>query len=672
MISSTLQLRAASPLLMGSALLLWGWQCSLLPYALVMALLVETTQLISWRWSISDKEFNTLSDFSGVMFFIAVLYIFSDEGAQGIFVILKILPFILFPLLIVQKYSAHGSMKSSALFVSLRKLDPALSPEANTRIDVSLPYFVCCIVSASAGNQRTIWFFVLVCFLISCVLWNIRPKRYATPVWILMIALTFSIAYAGQFGLRQLQASIEATFLGVFDQFMWRYRDPNRATTTIGSLGRLKLSDRIVLRLRTDSKLQLPFLLREASYNTFSHGIWSSKDSDFVVIDQNLDNSWTLADAKNSDASVTLSTYMVREKGVIPLPHGSTKLENVAAIEIEKNPKGTVLMDIREGWIQYQAQFQNDNLHELSPDENDLHVNKYYQEDFVRLAKELELSTMTSSQAVYTVQQFFQNNFKYSLNQQQRYPKGKYLSNFLFNNRQGHCEYFATATVLLLRSAGIPARYAVGYSVDEYSSLEGQYVARARHAHSWALVYIDNEWQVLDTTPSVWAPYEDENTSAIEPLMDLWAWVSYTWSRWQSEDAAEEEENTGFLLWLLIPLISILAWRMYFKERIQNNKSTPNLENHSEVAGTDSCFYLLIEQIEQFGLRRNTGETLFVWFKRIENKIQVRQLHSALQLHYQYRFDPEGLNSDDTLELKRLVTGLLAARNEWIIIDDTN
>jgi protein-glutamine gamma-glutamyltransferase len=664
--ASALQLRAAPPLLVGSGLLMWGWQCALLPYALVMALLVETAQLISWRWAITDKEFNTLSDFSGVVFFIAVIYIFSDEGAQGIFVILSVLPFILFPLLVTQKYSEQGSMKLSALLVSLRKLDPVLSPEARTSTDVSLPYFIICLLSASAGNQRTIWFFVLVSVLIVVVLWSVRPRRYSIVLWLTMLSMSFCMAYASQIGLRQLQASIEASFLGIFDQFMWRYRDPNRVTTAIGSLGRLKLSDRIVLRLKTKEKLATPLLLREASYNTFGHGIWSNQNSDFTVIDQNLDSSWTLIDGVNSEDDITLSTYMIKEKGVIPLPHGSSKIKNVAAIEIEKNPHGTVLMDIREGWIHYNVEYAGEIRKELPPNDKDLFILDYYRKDFDRLVDELQLSSMTTAQAVNRVSRFFQDNFTYSLNQKQRYPKGKYLSKFLYENRQGHCEYFATATALLLRSAGIPSRYAVGYSIDEYSTLERQYIARARHAHSWTLVYVNDQWQVLDTTPSVWAPYEDENASAIEPLMDLWAWLSYTWSRWQSEDLTEEEQNSDVLLWLLIPLIGVLAWRMYFKERIQRNKQGLAVESKTYYPGSDSSFYQLTELIEMSGLPRHRGETLLTWLRRIENKIQSRQIRTALQLHYQYRFDPGGFTSSDKTKLQKLVATLLVCKQEWL------
>ena len=631
-----------------------------------MAILIEAIHLISWRWAITDKEFNTLSDFSGVVFFIVVVYIFSDEGARGIFVILTVLPFILFPLLVVQKYSDQGVMKLSALIVSLRKLNSDISIDANRSVDISLPFLIACLVSASAGNQRSIAFFIAVAGLLSVVLWSFRPLRHSFGLWIIAISLALSTAYAGQIGIRRLQASVEASFLGIFDQFVWRYRDPNRATTAIGSLGRLKLSDRIVLRVKTKEKLSRPLLLREASYSNFGHGVWSSQNSDFAVIDQNADSSWTLTNNVQSVEEYGVSTFMVRERGVIPLPHGSTKIKNVTAIEIAKNPLGTVLMDIREGWVQYDVEQGERIYDDQAPNENDLFVLNYYQKDFARLAEQLNLSSMDAEQAVSTVSRFFAKNFTYSLNQKNRYPKGKYLAKFLFENRQGHCEYFATATALLLRSVGIPTRYVVGYSIDEYSALEGQYIARARHAHSWTLVHVNGNWEVLDTTPAIWAPYEEDNASLFEPLMDLWAWVSYTWALWQSEDATEEEENTNYLLWLLLPLIAVLSWRIYFKERVQQKRRQTALALTKIYPGEDSNFYKLTEIIESSFLPRHTGETLSAWLGRASDKIDARRVIDALQLHYKYRFDPDGISLSEQKKLNDLVTALLTRKSEWL------
>ena len=71
-------------------------------------------------------------------------------------------------------------------------------------------------------------------------------------------------------------------------------------------------------------------------------------------------------------------------------------------------------------------------------------------------------------------------------------------------SRAGHCEYFATATVLLLREAGIPARYATGFSVQDFSRMENRSVVRERHAHAWVLAFVNGAWRDLDTTPSNW------------------------------------------------------------------------------------------------------------------------------------------------------------------------
>ena len=72
------------------------------------------------------------------------------------------------------------------------------------------------------------------------------------------------------------------------------------------------------------------------------------------------------------------------------------------------------------------------------------------------------------------------------------------------NARAGHCEYFAASTTLLLRAAGIPARYATGFAVMEYSPLEAAFVVRARHAHAWSRAWNGERWVDLDTTPPSW------------------------------------------------------------------------------------------------------------------------------------------------------------------------
>ncbi|MEX2353948.1 MAG: transglutaminase-like domain-containing protein [Gammaproteobacteria bacterium] len=657
-------LKPAPPFTLGAALLLWGWQTGFLIFAVPMAVLIESSHWVSWRWLISNREFNIISDVSGVIFFIVVVYIFSTEGAKGIFVILSIMPFILFLLLALQRYSEQGRIRMSTLFVSLRRLDPNTSPEAASEIDLSLPYILLCIVSASAGNQRGIWFFILTFVLVSLILWACRPGRYPLKIWFGMLGLAFILAYVGQGELRRAQRSLEASIIGLFDQFMWRYRDPERATTSIGTIGRLKQSDRIMLRVEPDEYRDETLLLSEASYHRYNYGVWGNADSSYTLIDPEISGTeWTITQGTN-ERSMKISAYMQAEIGVIPVPHGTNTIRDVAAIEINRSDYGTLMMEIREGWITYTADYRDGIPADIVPGSRDLEIADNYRPVFERLATELDLYDKPDIQAVGMIEAFFADNFEYSLTQSARYPRGRHLENFLYETRAGHCEFFATSTTLLLRALGIPARYVVGYAVNEYSPIEGQYIARSRDAHSWVMAFVDNEWVVIDTTPEIWTTMEDENASLFQPLFDLYAWVSYRISVFQARDELEEEESSNdYLLYLLIPLILILIWRLYFKQRTRQNKVSGGHKTLRSYQGGDSGLYEVIRELNRNGYVRRNGETLSAWLQRINENTGIAGLNDALHLHYRYRFDPDGFTQPVKQELAAMVTVILRDLN---------
>jgi len=78
------------------------------------------------------------------------------------------------------------------------------------------------------------------------------------------------------------------------------------------------------------------------------------------------------------------------------------------------------------------------------------------------------------------------------------------IARFLFEGAPGHCEYFATAMVVLARSAGIPSRFVAGYLRGERSRLGRRYVVRQSDAHSWVEVFFPGiGWAAFDPTPPV-------------------------------------------------------------------------------------------------------------------------------------------------------------------------
>jgi len=76
------------------------------------------------------------------------------------------------------------------------------------------------------------------------------------------------------------------------------------------------------------------------------------------------------------------------------------------------------------------------------------------------------------------------------------------IANFLFERKQGHCEYFASSMAVMLRTLGIPSRVVNGFRTDEFNDLTGNYVVRAKDAHSWVEAYFPRYgWQTFDPTP---------------------------------------------------------------------------------------------------------------------------------------------------------------------------
>lgn len=84
---------------------------------------------------------------------------------------------------------------------------------------------------------------------------------------------------------------------------------------------------------------------------------------------------------------------------------------------------------------------------------------------------------------------------------------------FLEDSDKGYCVHFATAATVLLRAAGIPARYVEGYMVQ---TSNGTTIVRDRHAHAWVEYYLDHiGWVILDATPGTGE--EEPPTETTEP-----------------------------------------------------------------------------------------------------------------------------------------------------------
>jgi transglutaminase-like putative cysteine protease len=119
------------------------------------------------------------------------------------------------------------------------------------------------------------------------------------------------------------------------------------------------------------------------------------------------------------------------------------------------------------------------------------------------LAAEVAHRAPTIYEKVLLVENYLQNNFRYSLHVNPP-PEGMPpIDDFLFHQKTGYCEQYATAMVLMLRQLGIPARLVTGFLAGEWNDFGNYYLVRQQDAHSWVEVYFPHSgWIKFDPTPS--------------------------------------------------------------------------------------------------------------------------------------------------------------------------
>ncbi|MEN8108920.1 MAG: DUF3488 and transglutaminase-like domain-containing protein [Pseudomonadota bacterium] len=161
-------------------------------------------------------------------------------------------------------------------------------------------------------------------------------------------------------------------------------------------------------------------------------------------------------------------------------------------------------------------------------------------EDYLQLPEDLSerisllaaevMHGATDMAAAGRLEQYLRNEYDYSfstvVSSQGRIP----LDEFLFETRRGHCEYFATAMAIMLRTQNIPARLATGFSATTYNPLTGYYEIRALDAHAWVEAWFpEHGWVLFEPTAFYTLPQPPEDTSTGSQLSQYLDDLSRVW-----------------------------------------------------------------------------------------------------------------------------------------------
>ena len=289
-------------------------------------------------------------------------------------------------------------------------------------------------------------------------------------------------------------------------------------TVTLGQIGTLKQDDGVVMRVRVDDPEPAQGLRwRGVALDEFTGKAWRKSSDARRSASANERGGFFQIGTTEALHRLTSQTFFLEplespvlfgaprvvavqgdlpfvrvdgEGGIQSRRHDFERLMYKAISDTDEPPAEELRADMR----QYPASFER---YLQLPENLDRRI-VYHAQTVLRAAQ-----ARNRYDAAKAIEYDLQKNFGYSLEMKASGPDP--LSDFLFNVRTGHCEYFSTAMAVMLRTHGIAARVVNGFLPGEYNDTSGAYTVRQSDAHSWVEVYFptSRSWVTFDPTPSI-------------------------------------------------------------------------------------------------------------------------------------------------------------------------
>ena len=670
-------------LLTGATLMFWGAMTGRPFIGLLLALLVESPQWLRWRWDFGHAEFARAWQLV-LMLSVGFLVLLLIDGERESLLPLLItwLPALMLPLQLAQTFGMRSSMPLSALSFFARR-----RRERNRRLGLDEPevvfhfgnvYLVVALISAALGVWAEGRLF-LPGLLVLCV-WRFLALPGRRGVAIVCVCLGAGVmALLGQVALNRAYDWFSRGHGGS----SWM-SDATHGFTSIGSMRDLKLSNEIRWRLRPAPGDPAPRLLRRAAFNRYRGVTWEitrlptggggadAQFEDLDTIEPVVGEAYYLANPEIDNATATsrgLASFSMRGStqpgGAMPLPGDVASFRDFELDGAQRNLLSTVRIfpsaPVIDGVVLWQAGTDPDGEPIMR---EDLRMPPLEGEVVRRVAGSIGLEeSMTTGEKMARIQGWFAEEFGYTLYLSMREPmhsisEGTAIGRFLETTRSGHCEYFATSAVLLLRAAGVPARYTTGYALAERDVRRNEFIIRGIHSHAWCRVWVAEEgrWVDFDPTPGDWFALESVgDISMIQKFHDILKRAREDLFIWRSDP----ENRQMLLIIIVVPAIIGAFWigRRLWKSR---HRSAAAQARVTAGAGRPSALHSLEPAARRHLGPRPDGMPYARWLQPLADELNGagEALHEAIRLHQRLRFDPEFRDDEAALRLEQVTRDL--------------
>ncbi len=650
-------------LLIGTSLLFWGAITGNAVLGLIAAMLVEGANWIRFRWEFEDAACSRAWRICMILMLIAssLIWLDGDSAARHTALpkLIAWMPLLLLPLQFVQSFGTRDriALNSFSFFSKLhRKRNRRLGlSDSVINFNFGNLYFIAIITATSLGThaQERIFFPGLVLL----VGWLVFSRVSIRPLAFCILVLTAGlIGLGGQIGLRKAYQWVD----NLSGAGGYPGTDPTVNKTAIGSLGKLKQSPEMLWRIKPSDGKTAPKLIRLATYNRYRGVSWKNKLPEELRAEENLFRELTTIEITDGDPYYLVREGMVQEDvlkelpslsirgaaraGVLlPLPGNVATLQGFDLDSIEINQLGTVRIFPKKAIISGSVRWKDGATPEAPPwPEYDLNIPKEEQEIVQQISADLGLSEFpTAGSKVARIRQWFYKEFEYTRYLSIRPPlntRPSAVGIFLTKGKRGHCEYFATAATLLLRAAGVPARYCVGFSVMERDYKRGEYVIRGTHGHAWSRYWDGTRWIDFDATPPGWLAAETSGETKSQWFGDSYQRLKEDFFLWRNRP--KNRVAATIVMWLIG--LSVLAFvvKRLWKSKVAVGKE--KLNPYSSAPPLRTPLHDLESSARSILGSRPEGETFPRWLARLSGThISGSLLSEAISLHQRLRFDTE-------------------------------
>lgn len=292
---------------------------------------------------------------------------------------------------------------------------------------------------------------------------------------------------------------------------------------------------------------------------------------------------------------------------------------------------------------------------------------KYYlqlPENISQDIKNLSLSLQSGNEldTVKNVENYLKNgDYRYSL---KNLPtSNKPIDEFLFDKKQGNCEYFATSMAIILRVNGIPSRVVAGYKGGVYNDLGNYYILRQSDAHLWVEAYIDNiGWIRFDPTTPLLSEEFISNNKKISKFSLFIDTINYYYNTliinydFEKQISLFNKIREGFkkpeikisinlkklsnLIFVSLLVIFLLFFRVFFKKRSYEEKIL-------------TIFY---KKMEKLGFKKKKNEGLEEFLQKIENSKIKESLTNFVFKFEELYYKDKKIGKEDYIALKQILS----------------